>query len=183
MSDINLGKTINQFRIQKKLTIKELAEKTGLTQSMLSQIERDLTNPSINTLKKISKCLNVPLFRFFQETDNTNFVVQANARKTIGFPGSRDISYELLTADTSGSIEFCLMTIPPLYNPEDYFVCHEGEEVAYVLAGPIDVVIEESRFTLYTGDSLKIPAYSNHMWINRTDSEVLVIFAITPPTF
>lgn len=183
MNDINLGKKINQFRLQKKMTIKELAEKTGMTQSMLSQIERDLTNPSINTLKKISKSLSIPLFRLFQETENTNFVVHADARKTLGFPGSRDITYELLTADTSGSIEFCLMKIPPLYNPEDYFICHEGEEVAYVMVGPIDIMIEENRFTLYSGDSLKIPPLSNHMWINRTENEVSVIFAITPPTF
>lgn len=183
MSDINLGEKINHFRTLKKLTIKDLAEMTGLTPSMLSQIERNLTNPSVNTLKKISNSLDVPIFQFFQEDANADFIVHADSRKTIGFPENRDINYELLTPDTSGNIEFCLMTVPPFYNPENYMVHHKGEEVAYVQSGPIDILISNDRFTLYTGDSIRIPPFANHMWVNRTDKDVTIIFAITPPTF
>lgn len=63
--DLGLGKKIQNYRLNKKFTIKELAEKIGITSSMLSQIERDLVNPSIATLRAISKALDVPLFMFF----------------------------------------------------------------------------------------------------------------------
>ena len=66
MDELNIGKKLQEIRKQRGLTLREVADQTGITASMLSQMERDLVNPSINTLKAISKTLDVPLFRFFQ---------------------------------------------------------------------------------------------------------------------
>lgn len=63
----NFYSKIKEYRIAKNLTIKELAEKANITSSMLSQIERGLANPSINTLKLIAQALDTPLFKFFIE--------------------------------------------------------------------------------------------------------------------
>ena len=107
--DLGLGKKIQNYRLNKKLTIKELSEKIGMTSSMLSQIERDLVNPSIATLRAISKALDVPLFMFFKEENNEELVVRANSRKSIGLPENNEVRYDLHYVSHFGSIEFCMM--------------------------------------------------------------------------
>lgn len=181
--DLGLGKKIQNHRLNKKFTIKELAEKIGITSSMLSQIERDLVNPSIATLRAISKALDVPLFMFFKEERSEELVVKSNSRKSIGLPESNEVRYELLTPDTKGSIEFCLMYIPNNTATEEFNQSHQGEEVAFVLKGTVEVIIEDREYILEEGDSIRIPALTEHRWVNFTDEEVKVIFAITPPSF
>lgn len=82
MNDINIGEKIAEFRKAKNLSIRELANLSQVTPSLLSQIERGLSNPSINSLKLISKALDIPIFHFFLEPVNTkNLIVRADKRK------------------------------------------------------------------------------------------------------
>lgn len=82
MNNINVGQKIMVFRKGAGLTSKRLAELADITPSMLSQIEKGITNPSLQTLKLISVALNIPLFNFFLEDTNTEeLVVRANQRK------------------------------------------------------------------------------------------------------
>lgn len=82
MNNINIGEKIMVFRKGAGLTSKRLAELADITPSMLSQIEKGITNPSLQTLKLISAALNIALFNFFLEDTNTEeLVVRANQRK------------------------------------------------------------------------------------------------------
>ena len=71
MVEVDISKNITTYRKMKDLTIKELATLTGVTPSLLSQIEKGTANPSINTLKQISYALDIPIFNFFIN-DDTN---------------------------------------------------------------------------------------------------------------
>lgn len=184
MDELEIGKKVRDYRTARKMTIRELAQQTGLTPSMLSQIERDLVNPSINTLKLISKGLDVPIFRFFKEdVQGQDMVVRREMRKTIGRPEHRDVMYDLLTPDTSGNIEFCLMRIPPGSDSAEVPQTHSGEEVAYVDEGEVEVMVAGERYQLNAGDSIRIPQFTEHAWNNKTDRMVKVIFALSPPSF
>ena len=184
MDQLELGTKIREFRTQKGLSIKALAEQACITPSMLSQIERDLVNPSINTLKLISKVLGVPIFRFFKEDMAArDMIVRRDMRKTIGRPEHKDVMYDLLTPDTSGNIEFCLMRIPPDSDSADVSQTHSGEEVAYVDEGDVEITVAGECYELHAGDSIRIPQFTEHSWKNRTSQMVKVIFAISPPSF
>ena len=65
IEEIDLGKKIQDFRNMRSISLRELAKRAGTTASMLSQIERNLVNPSISTLKSIAQALEVPMFKFF----------------------------------------------------------------------------------------------------------------------
>ena len=65
MDDLDIGSVLQASRGEKKISLRQLAERTGLTASMLSQIERNLVNPSINTLKVIAAALEIPMYKFF----------------------------------------------------------------------------------------------------------------------
>lgn len=183
MQELNIGKKIQELRLKQNMSIRGLSQCANMTPSMLSQIERGLVNPSINTLKQISQALDIPIFLFFKEDDNKDIVVRRDKQKTLGRPEEKDVIYKLLTPDVTGSIEFCLMTIPARSGSESPLQSHSGEEVAYVIDGPVEIVVDEVSYTLETGDSIRIPPLNSHKWINHMDSPVNIIFAVTPPSF
>jgi len=181
---LEIGKYIKKARTDKGMTIKELSERTGITSSMLSQIERDLANPSINTLKTISGELEVPMYKFFQseEQESEQYVVRKENRKTIGNLAT-NMSYDLLTPNTRGSIEFCLVTLSPWRGEKIVSSSHKGEETALILSGKTDIYINDEKYTLNEGDSIIIPPMAKHYWCNSYESICQAVFAITPPSF
>ena len=183
MDRVRLGKKIQSLRIICGYNIKQLAEKIGITSSMLSQIERGIVNPSIDTLRAISKAIEVPLYVFFLDDEADNMIVRANERKSIGRIGSDEVVYQSLTPNNKGAIEFCIMTIPAGKNSDFSPQSHVGEEVAIVLEGEVDIEVADATYSLAAGDSLRLPPMSSHIWHNQSDKPVNVIFAITPPSF
>ena len=184
MNEVDISRNITEYRKSKNLTIKELANLTGVTPSLLSQIEKGTSNPSINTLKQISKALDIPLFNFFINDNLTeNLVVRKDSRKKIMFAEDDSFAYELLTPNSRGTIEFMLMKIPKRESSSKELFSHKGEEVAYVMKGCVSLHLMNTVIELNCGDSVKIPPHSNHKWENNSDEDCEVIFAVTPPSF
>ncbi len=183
IEEIDLGKKIQDFRNMRSMSLRELAKRAGTTASMLSQIERNLVNPSISTLKSIAQALEVPMFKFFKEEEpQVQMIVRRGENKTIGHPDA-DLSYTLLTPDVRGNIEFCRMSIPPGFTSGRIPQEHTGEEVAYVMQGTVEITVAGVSYCLEEGDSIRIPPLTSHQWKNQSGNTVQVIFAITPPSF
>ncbi|MGX4599182.1 helix-turn-helix domain-containing protein [Faecalimicrobium sp. JNUCC 81] len=184
MNEVDISKNISEYRKGKELTIKELANLIGVTPSLLSQIEKGSANPSINTLKQIANALDIPMFNFFiNDVATESLVVRKDSRKKIMFAEDDSFSYELLTPNSKGDIEFMLMKIPPKKSSSKELFSHKGEEVAYVMKGSVNIYLMNEVVELNCGDSIKIPPHSNHKWENITDFDCEVIFAVTPPSF
>ena len=184
VEDLNIGKKVQKLRMQSEISVRKLSSLAGITPSMLSQIENGQVNPSINTLRAIAAALNSPLYNFFKEDEEDQPVVTPSTRKTIGLKDETDVLYELLTPDTRGSIEFCMMVIPANSSSDSRPRSHTGEEVAFLYSGEaVDIEIDGRSFTLRQGDSIRIAPKAMHIWYNKTNTPVQVIFAITPPSF
>ncbi len=184
MDEINLGERIVLFREKNKMSQKELAQRIQITPSMLSQIERNNANPSLSTLKLISKELQVPLYYLFMtEGAEKDIVVRKNERKQIGSRDKRKPYLELLTPDASGNIEFFEMRLQPHTENSHQLMNHEGEEVALVLKGSIVLQMENVEYVLHEGDSVRIPGLAYHRWYNNSDEDTRLVFAVTPPNF
>lgn len=184
MNDLNLGKKIQDIRNRKNISIRKLAAASGLTASMISQIENGMVNPSISTLRSISTVLETPLYRFFKEDTDSAVVVTPDTRKTLGNKLEPSVVYELLTPNTLGDIEFCMMIVPAKSFSNQKLNSHIGEETAFFYQGEeVDLNIEGVHYTLHHEDSIRIPAGSMHRWYNPTEQPVQVVFAVTPPSF
>lgn len=184
MEEFNIGLKVMKYRKEKALTLRELAEKSDISASMLSQIESNRVNPSINTLKAIAAALKVPMYQFFRPAakDMDKLVVRKGNNRIIGSEGT-EVCYKLLTNDVSGDIEFCLMEIPAGESSTSIPREHVGEETAYIISGETDIYVNDILYHLNEGDSIKIPGQSPHMWVNRSEAMVKVIFAVSPPSF
>ena len=184
MNNINIGSKIREFRLSKGFNLKSLAEVAGVSSSLLSQIENGSANPSINTIKTIADVLDTPLFLFFkEEVPRDNFIVRKGERRSMSFSQGEEISYELLTPDLSGDIEFMILTLQPGTESSSKRREHKGEEVAYILEGGIKLYLEGEEFPLHQGDSARINSYMKHKWKNEGETRAKIIFAITPPCF
>lgn len=178
--NVNIGQRIRHYRQLQGITLKALAEKVGITSSMLSQIERDLANPSLNTLRAISAVLDVPLFRIFMaaESPRPNGLVHPENRRHIIDGG---VDYELLTPDTSSALSFYTMTLQPGHSTTDSIMAHKGEEVALLLEGEATLHLDGTPILFHAGDSIRIPPLVKHAWFNNSEHPAVLVFAITFP--
>lgn len=179
MSDLNIGEKIAQVRKNKNLNVRELSELANITPSLLSQIERGLANPSVNSLKSIANALNTPLFTFFtSEVIKEDLIVRGDKRSKVILPGSDNVIYEMLTPGNNDNLEFAIMNLSPNTSSCNGFIYHNGYEISYVLEGEVNLYFDNEKFTLYKGDSIKIPAGINHRWENNSESNSKLIFAV-----
>lgn len=184
MDDTDIGSVLQSYRKAKGVSLRQLAAETGVTASLLSQIERNLTNPSISTLKVIAKALGVPMYKFFLgEMPGENPVVRRGARITLGRPETNDVIYELLTPRVNDKIECCMMHVPPKNDSCTVESRHDGDEVAYVVKGNITVFINDVAYNLQAGDSVMITSGNIHRWKNDDDEAAAVLFAVAPASF
>ncbi|MGE5607038.1 MAG: helix-turn-helix domain-containing protein [Bacteroidota bacterium] len=176
------GRQIRAAREEKGLTLDELALRTGLTKSFLSQVERGKSSPSLSSVRLIVQELNIPLVSLFENSiDNlSNIVVRKNKRKKFKLPDSI-LDFELLTPNLKRRMEIIRVVAPPSGKSE--FMAHEGEEWGYVVKGRIRLKVGNDEFELEEGDTVYYSSEIPHQWVNETEDEVELLWVITPPSF
>ena len=135
---INLGKKIKNHRESKKITLKELAAKTSVTPSLLSQIENGKAAPSLTTLKSIADDFEIPIGILFEtRTKNVQSpVIRKNSHKKILAEGN--IRHFLLSQGLD-DFEFLMIEFPPASNTGVEPYSHEGSECAYLVKGELHI--------------------------------------------
>lgn len=177
-----LGEKIRAKRMEKKLTLKDLAQRTGVTQGFLSQVERSLTDPSITSLRRIAHALDVPIFYFLMDEAKSSPVVRRNERQVLKFPDSH-LSFELLSPDLNRSLEMMMARLEPGAVTCDVPLTHPGEENIVVIQGEMKIQIGEDVHILAEGDSIYYFSSIPHkIWSIGTE-DLVFISAITPPAF
>jgi transcriptional regulator with XRE-family HTH domain len=187
MPEDDIGKRIQYYRKKAKLSIKELSERAHLTSSMLSQIERGIANPSLNTLRSLASILNIAVFQLFldESSGDENPIVTPDNRIKIVPPQADEqgVTYELLTPNITGSLEFTILTLQPGFKSNHQLTSHIGEEVNYVLSGKMTFYYKDRVYHLNQGDSVRVPPNTPHLWYNESNEVSRLIFASTPTSF
>jgi transcriptional regulator with XRE-family HTH domain len=178
------GRLVRELRRAKGRTLTDVASQVGISVSYLSQIERGVSRLPIGVLKGIADALGVHMNWFFEETADgpggeRDVVVRAGNRRRLTFTGL-GITEELLSPDLAGPLELLLSSIHPGSDSEYY--AHDGHEAGVVLAGTLELWVEDRRFELGPGDSFSFPSTHRHRCLNRGEGEVQVLWVITPST-
>ncbi len=171
------GRRIREIRKQKQYTLQELAEKAGLSTSLLSQIERGIVDPTVGSFWKISVALNIPIHHFFQEIEEEHIVVRKDQRKIMELANS-SVRYHMLSPNRLGKIEYLLVEIQPGERVEKELVSHPGEECGYILSGELKIILDQQEIVLYEGDSISFPSTTPHRYVNTSDKVSLSIWAM-----
>lgn len=185
-----LGRQVRQLRLDRGLTLEDVAARSGCSLGSLSQLERGLGNPSFATLVKMAHALSVSVGRLVELEQVTkpavSPVVRRDQRRRLNphnaVPGDGTI-YELLTPDLDRALEVIYLTVPPGSSTEATPFVHEGEEVGHILKGTQEVHVDGVTHTLAAGDSIFYPSTVPHWYRNAGEEAVEAIWIITPPTF
>ncbi|MBO4537965.1 MAG: helix-turn-helix transcriptional regulator [Erysipelotrichaceae bacterium] len=177
---MDIGNRVRQLRQKNGLTLEELASRTELTKGFLSQLERNLSSPSIATLEDIAEVLGVSLADFFKEESRQQIVFTPQD----SFVDEKDditITY-IVPNSQRNMMEPLLLKIRP-QGRSQVIEPHEGEELGYVLQGKIELenLTAGSVHAVRKGESFYISGDFRHCLTNSGSSDALVLWVSTPP--
>ena len=163
---IDVGRRLREIRTERGLSIRGLAERSGLNVNTLSLIENGKTSPSVSTLQQVAAALDAPMTAFFEsETPQQMIVFQKGGeRKSIGFAHGR--LADLGRGFTRPELGPFLVTLEPKADSGKAPIVHTGTELVFCLEGQIRYEVENEHFILEPGDSLLFEARLPHRWFN-----------------
>ena len=182
-TQLQLGPRIRSMRQARRLTLRDVSERAGVTESFLSQVEREVTSPSIATVQRIARALDLSIAQLFAEEPETGRVVRREARRTVAYPGLKSVD-EFLTSNMASRLQVILSTIQPGGGTGAEPYTHDSdEEAVVVLAGVLDLWVGDEHYVLREGDAITFPSRVPHWNMNNGDVQVSVLFCLTPPSF
>jgi transcriptional regulator with XRE-family HTH domain len=177
----DLGARIKALRMKKGLTLEELGSRTELTKGFLSQLERNLTSPSLATLEDIVEVLGVTMSGFF--ADDEEQIVFTKEDAFIDERGDRTLNWIIPNAQKNRMEPLVLELEPGQYSQE--IEPHEGEEFGYVLAGRIQIIrgSDSRKLLVRKGESFYFRGNDTHSLYNNGQTTARVLWVSTPPIF
>jgi len=178
-----LGARIKAKRGELGLSLRDLAVTTGLSATFLSNVERGIANPTLDSLRKISNALNTPILHMANNNREGSPVVRHDQRRSINLSHGH-IRYEILTPTLNKKMTLMQATITsedgnivvgPLAEPT--------EECLVVLTGQISICLTGQTYELEAGDSIYFEGHNLESITVTGEGEASYISAITPPVF
>jgi len=185
MSDDNgsLGLSIRIARKRRGLTIQQVADISQLSISFISQVERGLVSPSVNSLQKISRALGLQIGGFFEDQSRTSRVIRAHERPRLIYPNRSEEEY-LLTPFRSKKLQVLYYRLKPGASSGEKPYTHDSdEECGIVLHGSLEVAVAGETYLLNAGDAITFESGLPHAWRNVGDKECEALWVVTPPGY
>ena len=181
----------NKLRLRRKvrgLSLREIAERSGLSIGLVSQIERGLTTPSLRSLKQICAALDMPIRWLFDTPDGAaggedDVVVRANQRRHLDF-GSKGMTKELMSPDSVPGIQMMRLILQPGGSSGESPYNHpSGTKCGTVIAGEFGLEVDGRRHHLMPNDSFAFHATARHRFWCIGDQPCEVLWIVSPAVY
>lgn len=181
-----IGRRLTSHRVRRGLRVAELAREVGVTPSLISQIERGQSRPSVSTLFALAQALDVPVDAFFRDAEprirdaaraGGRYLVRRENRAGIDIEGG--VRWERLTRNTMEHLDFFELIYQPGAESHPHQYTHPGTEMVLVMRGCLEITVGFERYWLEPGDSIDFPSTMPHRYVNPGDETahaVTVIF-------
>ncbi len=179
---MDIGKRIKQLRTKNGLTLEELASRSELTKGFLSQLERNLTSPSISTLEDITEVLGISLEEFFKNEEDEK--IKFSSDDYFVDEKEKTILTWLVPNAQKNEMEPILLSLKE--NGESSEIDpHEGEEFGYILNGKVELINLNSKkkTVLKKGETFYLRGDFKHKIVNNSKQMAELIWITTPPLF
>jgi transcriptional regulator with XRE-family HTH domain/KaiC/GvpD/RAD55 family RecA-like ATPase len=184
---VNLGDKVKTLRKRMGMTQKELADQVGLTPSFISQLEKNVISPSLDSLFKLSEKLNAQPIYFLADGESgpmQKMVIKPAERQEIHLHEIKNhgMKLELLVSDVMNRrMEPYSLTLKEGAVIDGHFYNHKGDEFAYVIEGDLEVELQGEKQFLSQGDSLYIGSTIPSRWMNLTKGDAVLLWILSPP--
>jgi transcriptional regulator with XRE-family HTH domain len=178
----SIGARLKHLRTERGLSLRDVAAAGGVSASLLSQLERDLANPSISTLQRIARSLHVSIFALLPEDGRAAAaVVRPDDRRKLVIQDGQ-LHYELLSPDASRQMEVWMGRLGPGAEMGSDTSSHASEEFILVLGGRMEILLGGEIYLLEEGAAIQYDGNVPHRITNAGDEELSFLSALTPPT-
>jgi transcriptional regulator with XRE-family HTH domain len=180
---VDVGDRLRAIRQLRRKTLREVAERAGLSESFLSQVERGRTSVSISSLQRIAAALGIEVSDVFApDGGGTPRVVHRRERALVSF-GS-EARKALLTPKPFHSVEVVAAEFEPGGTTGDEPYAHgDSEEVFFVVSGTVELDLDGETYELGPGDSAQYRSSTLHRVRNGGAERAEVLFVISPPSY
>ncbi|MBS4201670.1 helix-turn-helix domain-containing protein [Bacillus sp. FJAT-49732] len=169
---LQLGAALKKLRKEKRLSLEDLSEISGVSKLTLGNIERGETNPTIGMLWKVSKSLSIPLMALFSTENSVNVSRAGSGLRIAGDGGNWIIEPIFQNANNEMEIYRAYLQPNSSYYPEKHH--HNTTELATVMSGTITINVNNESYTLNEYDSISFAANGTHSYTNNTDNVVVL---------
>lgn len=177
-----LGMQLRRQRVDRGLSLSEVADRSGLSKGFLSQVERGLASPSVASLFRLSEVLGISVASMFEPSSTS--LIRRDERPKIAF-GGEDLDEWVLTPAHQRDFQVIESLISPGGGSGDELYSVDARSCwVYVIKGALELTIEAEQFRLEEGDAFDFPASSPHAWVNPStteSSQVLWVLAAPYP--
>lgn len=184
---VPVGEHIHAIRSSKGMTLQQLAEKTGFSPALLSQVENRMTSPPLGMLVRIAHAFETSVSALIGGREEAAFsIVRKEDRSTVSRVemkggGKPEYSYEALGTGKAGHrMEPFLVRLSPINDPNVPRSVHEGEEFLYVLSGRVEVFLDRYSDILDEGDCIYYNSTTPHHVHSAGDGEATLLAVIYP---
>jgi DNA-binding transcriptional MerR regulator/mannose-6-phosphate isomerase-like protein (cupin superfamily) len=176
---LSIGPWLRKLRLQRGDSLTTVANAVGVSKGFLSNLERSRSGVSISLMHKFTQYYGLNILDLFKPIANIRPLVRPADRKSQeAGPGVRR---ELL-ASGKVTMEPNLFRVAPGAGSGGSYV-HEGEEFLYLVRGRLVIALDQQEFRLRAGDSFYFNSKTQHRWVNPGNTETVILWINTPPTF
>jgi transcriptional regulator with XRE-family HTH domain len=186
---LRIGHKLKELRQKRRYTLQDLATKTGLTKSLISEVEQGEVSPPIATLIKLAKALKIGMASFFEEAEKSEEISLTRAGERIVVKrrphhqeGEVDYIYESLEMNKPEKhMEPFLVEFKPMDTSDMVFMSHRGEEFLYLLEGTLEFRTDDRVEVLNPGDTIYFESEINHSCraLKKSAKAVVVVWSKT----
>jgi len=187
LSGYDLGSKLRALRLRKKIALVDLGKHTGLSASMLSQLENGKLVPTLATLARIAMVFDVGLEHFFGARRGQKTFSVVRAAERLRFPDRADTPnpayfFECLAFAAQGKgLQAYFAEFPHRQSGEVQDHIHEGAEFVFVLEGSLGIRFEGEEHLLKQGDSVYFDATEPHAYRGVSRNPARAVVVTTPP--
>lgn len=187
LSSYDIGNKLRQLRLKKKIALVDLGKHTGLSASMISQLENGKLVPTLPTLARIAMVFDVGLDYFFSDKRRKRLFSVVRANERMRFPERSDSPtpgyyFECLAFSAQDkSLQAYLAEFPPLSADDVSEHMHEGAEFFHVTHGRVAIRYQDEEHVLNLGDSVYFDSSAPHSYRGLDDEPAKAIVITTPP--
>lgn len=176
----SVGRRLREIRTLRGLSMKSLAEMSGLNINTLSLIENERTSPSVSTLQLLSQSLQVPVTEFFETNRQSKKLVHQKQGQRLRVAFKHGAIEDLAAGMTRFYAEPLIITLDHGANSGKDPIVHTGREIVYCIEGEITYFVEGVKYPLSPGDSLIFEAYLPHRWENSSAMPARALLVLCP---
>lgn len=179
-AEILVGRNLRDLRTRQGLSLRGLADLSGLNINTLSLVENGKSSPSVGTLQQLAQALNVPISAFFEipAVEKRIVFTSAGQRPQTAF-GSTQM--QNLGQDFAGqAVQPFVVCLQPGMGSGDRMIVHTGSEFVYCLGGRIRYRIDEEEYLMTAGDSLLFESHLPHCWENIGEDAAQILLVLYP---